>query len=256
MTLEERYNTSLDRVERIFEVPDLLKALFIKAMDDAINEVKLNTVRHKLGNQRKLLAKIQGDTLVRAKEKYISVLYEDTIIFTVSLAEQLLKDCFNELISNNLDKLDLDEELTVKLADLRANSFKTGKDYWAQRIIEEIHGIRSPQEKANFQNVLAVENLFKKYFKLELFGGDYQKVNLRAHYFFQVRHILLHNAGIMDARFVKNVQIAGSRVSEKDIGTRVDISRKKYEECKYIFGSVFHHIDDCIKKSGLKIGKQ
>lgn len=254
--LEERYKKSLERVERIFEVPDLLRKLFIDSFETATKALELpHTSATVLNNQKKVLGNISQTTMEKARDEYYSILYEDTIIFIVSTAEQILKGAFNELVQNNLGKLTLDDEFTVKFEDLKKNNFETDKVYWANIIIEEIHGMRSPQEKLNFQNILAIEDLLKKYFGIKFENNTYRNTANRAHYFFQVRHILAHNAGIVNDRFVNNVSKVGVVINEKDYGKKIILARKHYDECKYVFGSLFYHIDQEIKKRSLSLSK-
>lgn len=258
MTLVGEYNNSIQGLEPIFEVPEQLRRLFVEAFDRAINTEDLpNSVKQRLTNQQAVFLNIRDGTLGTARKKYLGQLYEYGVIFVSSVSEQILKSVFNNLIIGNLARIKLETEFTVSYTDLKQNNFQLDEAYWASLLVSDLFDSKNPQEKANFQNLKAVESLFKNYFGIDFLKNDgYLELSKKIHLYFQMRHILVHNQGIIDDRFLANITKAGIQTAPRFAeGQRLRITRTHFEECKSTFYDFFKFLDSEISESKLNINK-
>jgi hypothetical protein len=254
--LESEYQDSINGLNNLFDIPEALRQHFVQAFDSAISTENLpNSVRQRLMNQKRALLKIQHDTLQVGREKYLGQLYEYGLIFIVSVSEQILKSAFNNLVVNNLEKIQIEKTFKIQYTDLKTKDFLLNRDFWASQVVNELFDTRNPQEKANFQNIKAIESLFQTYFDLSLEKVEgYSEAAANAHQFFQIRHILVHNQGIVDGRFIRNLEIAGIATAAKyPVGKKIIISHDRFERCRYIFGGLFRCLDVAIGNSSLAL---
>ena len=70
------------------------------------------------------------------------------------------------------------------------------------------------------------------------------------HMFYQVRHIIVHNAGHIDRRFLANLG-AAQMMSEYKEGEIIKLEKIQYEDCKRCFKEFFESVEESIISSNL-----
>lgn len=247
--------SSTDDLDRVFNVSKLLREHFARSMDSAIKLSGVsNSQKQVLTNNRTVLERVRDGSINQAESEIMEILYRFAIASIVSTSEQLLKSAFEGLVAGNLAKLSRPESFSLTLSDLKSVGFRTDERFWSQQIINDLHGSKNPQEKLNFQNLKAVENLFKEYFGIDFNSVErYPDMAREIHLYYQIRHILAHNGGYIDDRFIKNLDKAGIPTQKYKKGEMVDLTEQDYTNCKGAFTKFFEMIEALIRKAELSV---
>lgn len=254
-TLLTVFTKSIDELDEVFRVSTHLRQHFAQSLEGAIKAPGLSNSQTNILNNAKLaLEKVKDSSIAESEAKIMGVLYKFAITSIVSIAEQLVKTAFENLVIGNIGKLDKPERFTLTLEELKHANFKTDSQFWAEQIINDLHGSKNPQEKLNFQNIKAIESLFRDYFGMDFREFEhYDILEQEMNFFYQVRHILVHNGGYIDKRFINNIKTSGSDVSGYKIGNLITVSSEEYAQCKDAFNTFFALIELLAEDKGLEI---
>jgi len=251
------FDAAVFDIDETFNVSTHLKEHFLTSFQNAAKQtVLVHSQQQVLSNAQLSLKGIAESSIKEAEKNILGILYRQGVISVVSAAEQILKASFNDLLDANLEEIDKKDKFEIDFDELKIIGFKTDREYWVEKITNELYGGKNPQEKLNFQNVKATENLLKSYFKIDLAQFEkYESVAREVHYFYQVRHILLHNGGYIDQRFIDNLSAAGISTSElsKNLGKKLLVQEKQYRLSKDCFFSFFAMLEGAIQFRGLRV---
>jgi hypothetical protein len=243
-------------IDQIFSVSQRMKDFFVSSLQNAAKEPGLQRSNVQVLNNASATLQTIGEGSIKEAEKDIlSLLYRQGLISVVS-AEQILKASFNGLLRANLEKIKKFEKINIDFQELKDIEFKTDREFWVRKLIEELYGGKNPQEKLNFQNIKAIEDLLLSYFNISLAKVEgYDKVAKQAHYFYQLRHILVHNAGYIDQRFIDNLKTAEIKMPGVEVGEKLDIRSKNYEGSKKCFFNLFVILESLVESKNLIVGE-
>ena len=227
----------------IFETSSILKSIYDSALKKLIEQNKVFSQQQVLNNALNTLNNIEDESIINAESEAWKKLYPQALIIIVSIAEQLFKDTFEELIAKNLEKLSVLDEKPIKFKELRDKSFNFSREDWIELAVKTIYGDNNPTERINFQNVISIKEIFNKYFDISLdISDDLQK---EIHFFYQVRHLIIHNSSKVDSRFIKNLAKAGITKSFVQ-NEKILVCKEDYENCKNAFLTYFEMLENSI----------
>ena len=249
------FTKSTEALDDVFKVSTRLREHFAQSLGNAAKAPGVSNSQAKvLENAKLALEKVRDSSISEAEAHIMGVLYKFAITSIVSIAEQLVKTAFENLIVGNISKLDKPEKFTLTLEELKRVGFKTNDRFWSEQIINDLHGSKNPQEKLNFQNIRAVENLFRDYFGMDFREFEsYDTLEREIHFFYQVRHILVHNGGYIDDRFINNLKKSGLDVQKYKKDDLIVVGLEDYAQCKDVFNTLFALIEFLAEQKGLVI---
>lgn len=139
-----------------------------------------------------------------------------------------------------------DKKIDLKI--LREKGYQLSKKDWFEILRGIVYGEVDQSSKINFQNIKSILGIFKGYFDINL-NLDENEVK-RLHLYYQTRHILVHNVGKIDERYIKNLRAASIAIDAK-IGSRIVVSEKAYNRCKATFTKFFECLENSIAASNV-----
>lgn len=200
----------------------------------------------------------RAEDSIRAKQNEISQgLYTQSFVLLTGVAEALLKDIFEDLFINNFMTIrgtkGIDFNVSELQAILRGASASEDKlEYISNSLgrlaFGQLEGERNPQGKINLQNVETMVTTFKKYLRLDIPDGDGLK---SLHRYWQIRHVIIHNDGKINERFIHNVRKVGLLKEEDSLGRRLQLSKADYNAAKTDFNELFSTLDTLVRAAGL-----
>jgi len=249
------FEANIAIIDDAFKVSSLVQDHFIASLNSAISSPGITRSQAQLITRaREALENIRETSISRAESEVLSSLYRFAIISVVAVAEQLLKSVFNGLLLKNLETINKPDRLSIELQTLKDKHFSTDRQFWVTQILDELYGTKNAQEKLNFQNIKAIQSLFNEYFGLNIADANgYSAIEKKVHLYYQIRHILVHNAGYVDERFLHNLEVANIPISDYSVGALVAVGRSQYEDCKQSFSSLFYIIEALAERMSLEI---
>ena len=241
-------------IDSAFKVSELIQNHFVASFEHAIKNPGIARSQvQQISNAKNVLESIRKTSISDAEKEVLGSLYKFGVISIVAVAEQLLKSVFNSLLLSNLENIKKPEKITVDLTRLKDSKFITDKQFWLEEILNDLYGAKNAQEKLNFQNIKAVDSLFKEYFDINLSDAqNYDSISRSIHLYYQIRHILVHNAGYVDDRFLHNIKSAGIKTRYTS-GELLLIGKKRYEDCKTSFTNLFFMIEALVEQKGIQV---
>jgi hypothetical protein len=172
--------------------------------------------------------KIKKQVLNMQNMKKISRRAHDaSIVLMVAYFEDFLKEVFVDYLNKNPRKSLIFLEKQLRVEHLKEFGFNLSKKMGSLLA-----------EKINFQNLNAVEKNYKRLFGLDFFNKDLAlKRNIIK--LFQTRHLIVHNDGKIDRKFIKL-----TKVSDKKLGKEIILTVKDIEKYKKCLTTVATFIDD------------
>ncbi|MCL5073772.1 MAG: hypothetical protein M1308_23195 [Actinobacteria bacterium] len=248
--ITSKYKSNIEDIDAIFETSLILKGIFENALENILKNNNLNFNQRKIVNNKLLsLANIEDKSIKDAEAGAWERLYPQALILVVSISEQLLKEIFEVLVYSNLEKLNGIDDISFKLKDVIDKSFKLSRKDWVELVVKKLYGEVDPNEKINFQNILAIKGIFNNYFRLEINLSE--KLQKDLHFYYQCRHIIIHNGSIVDERFIKN--LAKAKYPRQFIeGEKIIITSNDFDKCKSVFLEFFDSLETAIKNADIK----
>ena len=195
---------------------------------------------------------------VATKQRQISSrLYAQAFILLTGAAEALLKDVFEDLLVKNFATITGASGLSFTTKELQqaivdsVDSPAPLDDVSAalgHLTISKIFKTKNPTEKINFQNVLTMKSTFLQYFAIDIPDS----VGLSSiHRYWQVRHVLVHNDGVIDERFRHNVKTVGLLQVDDVLGKKIRATKKEFDQATTDFQALFRDLGALIASAGL-----
>lgn len=184
-------------------------------------------------------------------------LYSQAFILLTGTAEALLKDVFEDLLVNNFATISGAAGFSFSTKELQQAIVEAGNNSepldsvsrsLGHLIMYKIFKGTNPSEKINFQNVKTMKSVFEQYFDIVIPDSE----NLDAlHRYWQVRHVLVHNNGVIDERFTHNVKIVNLLKANETVGSNVTVTKKDFVQARKDFASMFSDLGVLIASKGL-----
>jgi hypothetical protein len=238
-----------NRIDSLFRSYQQLHDVYSQSFSDIGQKLsKLpQSFSAEVGKARTLLESCKG-TVDRKQGEISSQLYEQGLVLLVGSAESLLRESFRVLLKNNLDKVDKIKNVQFTFEEIRG--ITGSSDEFPDLVLQKLEDEKNPSEKLNFQNVRQMAGIFKGYFGIDFDESvDFQNL----HKYWQIRHLVIHNRGLVDQKFLHNLSAAKIDVSIYKIGDTVGLAKKDYDDCKRMLSALFENLDQKISKMKLKV---
>lgn len=216
----EIFTAELGAIDKLEETPKAVKNVAVSALDSALAAEIKHTTRIALENAKKMLENIGDGSL----KKNFKVIYSQMCILAVSSLEAILKQYFENAMSNigNINKANKKlDELKVSLLDLVENDLKFSGQLG--RLVLE-------KDKPSFQDLKSIKAVFKDYLSkdIQLKPGDEKTIC----FYLEARHVLVHKGGKVDAKFIRATESFGANIKSYKIRDTVSIDENDWAEIK------------------------
>jgi len=136
-------------------------------------------------------------------QKKKQLFFEVSIVLMAAYFEDFLKNFFIKQINKNPKRAlpFLDKQL--RISDLKEFGFN---------LSERMGSVIS--DKVNFQNLGDTEKAYSKSFRADIYKKD-STLRKRINHLFQMRHLIVHNGGIIDKKFCLSTQTKTSCVGKR-----------------------------------------
>lgn len=141
-------------------------------------------------------------------------------ILIVTVLETYLKDKFLEILLHKSDTMKKFHDRQIRLGELLEEKDKDVNRLAAEHIADSF----------NFQKIEDIESVFEEYFKINILEEEKQNLQI----LFQIRHILIHNSGIIDKDFLCKVKKIDQKEGEMIKLDEKEIIRWILSVCKFI----------------------
>lgn len=209
-------------------------------------------------NKNSLIAFERTQNTATTKQRQISnQLYAQGFILLTGAVEALLKDVFEELLVNNFATISGASGISFTTKELQRTIIDSGdtnspldtlSESLGHLTIDKIFKGTNPSEKINFQNVKTMKMVFQQYFGIEIPESDRLD---SIHRYWQVRHVLVHNDGVIDDRFRHNVNIVGLLRDKEQVGSSLVVTKRDFDEARTNFAALFTDLGVLIAAKGL-----
>lgn len=137
----------------------------------------------------------------------------------VTVLETYLKDKFLEILLQKPESMKKFYDKQIRLGELLEERGKNIDRIVAEHITDSF----------NFQKMDNIESVFGEYFKIDILSEEKQTFEK----LFQIRHILVHNSGVIDKDFLSKVK------TDQKEGETIKLDKKEVNEwilsvCKFI----------------------
>ncbi|HVW66430.1 MAG TPA: hypothetical protein VHA78_01720 [Candidatus Peribacteraceae bacterium] len=251
LDIVNKFQANLDEIDAIFNTSTALRDVYLQGLRTVQAETEGDFWKKQIGNSIKALEQIADTSISKVEQKHWNRLYAQALLLVISISEQLLKEVFNRLLASNLEKIKMLDRRQISLKILREKNFELSRNDWIELLSDQLfsdYEEENPGSKVNLQNIQSIKSHFKSYFELEPRIDD--SLQKQLHYFYQLRHIIVHNAGKIDRKFIDNLNKIDVKVPLK-IGDRFEIKRKDYQDCKNCFLNLFAILEDEIAEKKL-----
>jgi len=245
-TLDQVFSQRAEGIDTIFTSYSTLYQIYIgglKAMN--VNKNTLQAIQN------------AKDSVEQEQKKISNQLHVQGFILLTGAAEALLKDVFVCLLRENFNQISLPASINFSASEIQeVIKAHEGQPQALSELSSELGGLtvkkiyssKNPIEKINFQNVATTRQVLEQYFGIKFIDSDYLK---RVHRYWQVRHTLIHNAGIIDERFLHNVKQVSLLARGEKVGSQVKVAKKQFDEAEEDFLKLFNELDQLVIGTGL-----
>lgn len=200
-----------------------------------------NDYRKRVENAQK--AFINATKTVESKQSDISnQLYSQGLVLLMGNAESIIREMFRTLLKLNIRKVNIKRTINLPLDKVLRAATDTEL---AELILEILESDSNPAEKLNFQNMNQLKSIMQSYLSFELDGTIVSDL----HKYWQIRHIIIHNNGTIDKQYARNLKAVGVIIDSEQIGTKICVSKKEYDDCFAKLALLFQSFDECIEKN-------
>ncbi len=248
ITTSGQFQASAAEIDTIFESYRTLHTIYASSFSSLEKELDSLpvTYKQKVANAKKAFGNAKGtvgDKQVEISEQ----LYAQGLVLLVGAAESITKEMFHELLVRNTRKVTLKDKLSLPVNDvLKAKS----DEELAELVFGLLAGEGNLAEKLNFQNMQQLKGIMKSYLKIEL--DDNLMAEL--HEYWQVRHLVIHNASVIDQQFIDNLTKAKIPIEKYTIDEKVKVTKEEYDKCSTLLILLFDMFDAEIERLGLQYG--
>ncbi len=241
-TVSGQFQASAAEIDTIFDSYRELHTIYAASFGQL--EIGLNDLpvmyKKKVENAKKVFENVKST--VDGKQIEISdQLYAQGLVLLVGAAESITKEMFHNLLVCNIRKITLKDKLNLPVNDvLKA---KTDKEL-AELVFGALANESNPAEKLNFQNMQQLKGIMSGYLKINL--EDSLMVEL--HEYWQIRHIIIHNASIIDQQFLDNLTKAKIPIKKYVIGEKIKVMKEDYDKCSSLLILLFDAFDSEIDR--------
>lgn len=224
----DKYNKTIDELVNIgFDISEITLEMLKNLKKENEEFTGFIPYKRKLDIVIKQIENIKDHKLL--KEKY-KIIYRHALVLVVSNFESFMSSLFKELIDHYPDKIIWPEKKKIGI-DLSMLNYATPSigDLIAKSLKGEV----------NFQDLQSTLRFLDGYLKLEinLSGDNKEKIIL----YQAMRHIIIHNSGIVDADFLK--QIRGTQFKDQyNNGEEIKIGEREYNDARDIFSDFVNQI--------------
>ena len=248
-TVSGQFQASAAEVEAIFDSYRELHNIYANSFKTLESELEGLPAQYKqkVGNTKKVFENVRGTVDGRQLE-ISSQLYAQGLVLLVGIAEAITKEMFRNLLVRNIRKVTVKRNINLPID--KVLKAKTDEQL-AELILEVLEGEGNPAEKLNFQNMKQLQGIMKGYLSINL--GDELMTEL--HEYWQVRHVIIHNASIADQQFVDNLKKAEIPTEKYTVGEKTEVTKADYDKCFALLALLFEAFDSEIDRLKLNYTK-
>lgn len=196
--------------------------------------------RKQIDNVHKAFKNTSG-TVEKRQLKISNQLYTQALVLLVGNAESLTKEMFRTLLRSNVRKVTIKKKIDIPLSDvLKADT----DEKLANLVLSILELDGNPAEKLNFQNMQQLQGIMNGYLGINI---DDELIK-SLHEYWQIRHIVIHNASIIDQKFIDNLKKANIPISRYPLGKNVIVTKKDYDNCFGLLVLLFEVFDNEIDR--------
>lgn len=177
-----------------------------------------------------------GESSVDMKEK-LATINNQSLVLLVSNFERFLSDYTILLVEEYSYLINWPE----KKFSIDLGAFRHGTPTLGEVVL------RSLREKYSFQDLKSILEFTKDIFDIEISLEDSVRDNII--FFHALRHILIHNLGVIDNQFLKQIR----NINQEAIGVlymkgeKIDVSEKSYHDAEKIFIELANEIHSRVR---------
>lgn len=192
------------------------------------------------------------------QQKISSQLYSQGFILLTGAAEALLKDIFICLLKENFTQISTSAGVNFSAKELQEIlATKRNKKQTLEELssalgdltVKKLYSSKNPVEKINFQNVNTTKEILNRHFGIKLADSVYLNA---IHKYWQMRHALIHNNGIIDERYVSNTKKVKLHEKSEQVGSTIEVTKSSFDDATQNFLKLFKELDKLVNESGLK----
>jgi hypothetical protein len=113
--------------------------------------------------------------------------------------------------------------------------------------------VKSLKGEINFQDLQSTKRFLKEYLEIDV--QLKKKLKEKIIFYQALRHIIIHNSGIVDSEFLKQIKSTSFHNQYKD-GEEAKIDEKIYNDAKNVFSDFVEKIIAELKSQGKKRGNE
>lgn len=251
MNLNDSYIDVTSKIDKIFESYVILHEIYSNSFSSLERQLtELTPSQQGKISRANEHFKTLSEGVTKRQQEISGQLYSQGLILLTGSAESLIREFFKNLVILNPNCITESRAKEIKLSyDQIRGSANVSDKYWLGKLLySELLAGKNPESKLNFQNVQQMQNIFKEYLGIEIQNSD---LTINLHRYWMIRHILIHNSGVIDERFINNLDKAGIDVSSYKLGDEVTVTKDNYEECKNLYSELFRMLSSKIEESNL-----
>jgi len=247
---KERFTILAEDVSKIFKSFETVHTLYttqIKKFSNDLSDLPEN-YKNEVSKGLKSLENCK-ESVTKEQNKISSQMYGQGIASLVGASESIFRKYFKTLFVYNISKVAYQKDLSFSIEEVsKIINYQNIADA-GNAIFEKLSDDKSPESKLNFQNTQSLSGIMKGYLRIDL---DEAKL-LEMHKYTQIRHIIIHNSGIIDDRFMNNLHAANIDTSGYIIDQKIELSEFEFNKCKECLESIFMNLDDEVSRLDLKL---
>ncbi len=241
-TVSGQFQASAAEIDTIFDSYRELHNIYATSFGRL--EVELDGLpapyKKKVENAKKVFKNVKS-TVDGRQIEISDQLYAQGLVLLVGAAESITKEMFHNLLVRNIRKITLKDKLSLPVNEvLKA---KTDEEL-AELVFGVLASEGNPTEKLNFQNMQQLQGIMKGYLKINLEHA----LMAELHEYWQVRHIVIHNASIIDQQFLDNLTKAKLSTERYVVGEKVKVTKEDYDKCSSLLILLFESFDAEIER--------
>lgn len=224
------FTDELEKIQTLFETPNLIREVALAGINRVIRDNPPTTIRNSLINTKTSLENISDSSI---KENY-GIIYSQMCVLAASSLEAVIKKYFIE-VTKELSTIRADRE---KLEKIKVNAYELTEKYldlsssFGQLILDK--------DNSSLQNLKQIKDFIYVYLKKELKLRP--ETELEIIFYLEVRHILVHKSGIIDAKFINATKVKKANLKSYKVGDRIELDEEDWIKIKQSFNSLLKEI--------------
>lgn len=245
--ISTEFQALAEDIDAIFETYTTLHELYsgsYSSLEKSLQSLP-HTFKKQIENAHKAFEKT-SDTVKNKQAEIGNRLYSQGLVLLVGNAEALTREMFHTLFKLNIRRVKISKKINIPLADVLIAG--ANDELLAELVLDALSAEGNPEEKLNFQNMLQLQGIMRKYFDIQITNDLIKNLNE----FWQVRHIIVHNSSFIDRKFINNLKKAGLPTDKYVFNTVVQVSNEDYKNCFGLLSMLFEQFDSEITRLNLK----